>query len=138
MSGLAGLLAGRTPPGVLRWVNVADIDDLRSAVEHAGFGFAHLDGWLHPDRESLLVEVGASLGFPDYYGQNLDALADCLADVASPHIVVWDGWTVMAEEDPATFGAITDIFAERASVAPHVSLLLRASRDVAGPGDLLD
>jgi RNAse (barnase) inhibitor barstar len=30
----------------------------------------------------LLQEVGERLHFPSYYGQNLDALADCLSDLA--------------------------------------------------------
>ena len=36
-----------------------------------------------PDGEALR-ELGVELGFPEYYGQNLDALDDCLADVDVP------------------------------------------------------
>ena len=34
-------------------------------------------------KREVLVAFGAALGFPDYYGQNLDALNDCLQDLAS-------------------------------------------------------
>lgn len=138
MSGLAGLLAGHSPAGVHRWVNAADPADLRDAVEHAGFGFGHVDGWVLPDRRAVLAALGRTLAFPDWYGVNLDALADCLADLAEPHVVVWDGWSVLAESDHAGFAAITDVFVERAPRAPHVSLLLRSTHEESGPGTLLD
>lgn len=138
MSGLAGLLAGHAPAGVHRWVNAARVEDLRAAVEHAGFGFAHVDGWVVGDRTEVLRALGSALSFPDWYGENLDALADCLADVAEPHVVVWDGWTLLRESDPGALESIAEIFAERAPHAPHVSLLLRSSHEESGPGTPLD
>jgi RNAse (barnase) inhibitor barstar len=134
MSGLAALIAGREPAGVYRWVNAADVDDLRHAVEHAGLGFAHVDGWVLPDREAVLAAFGETLAFPAWYGVNLDALADCLADVAEPYVVVWDGWSILADADPGGFRAVAEIFAERAPEAPHVSLLLRSNHAVETPG----
>ena len=133
MSGLAGLIAGRDPAGVYVWVNASDIEDVRHTVEHAGFGFGHVDGWLQQDKQAVLAALGSTLGFPSYYGVNLDALADCLADVAEPTIVVWDGWTTLDEHD---FAVISEIFAERAAQAPYVSLLLRSTRsdDALGRG----
>jgi RNAse (barnase) inhibitor barstar len=39
-----------------------------------------------PDQaHEILAE---SLGFPDYYGMNLDALADCLSEVTDPARIV--------------------------------------------------
>ena len=34
-------------------------------------------------KREVLVAFGTALGFPDYYGANLDALNDCLQDLAS-------------------------------------------------------
>lgn len=35
-----------------------------------------------PDRQALLGKLGQDLGFPDWYGANLDAVADCLDDLS--------------------------------------------------------
>ena len=32
-------------------------------------------------------EIKNALGFPDYYGKNLDALNDCLAEIDRDHLV---------------------------------------------------
>lgn len=40
-----------------------------------------LDGKVIEDKEMLHDILAESLGFPDWYGRNLDALHDCLTDV---------------------------------------------------------
>lgn len=40
-----------------------------------------LDGNRIKDREMLHDTLADSLGFPDWYGRNLDALYDCLTDL---------------------------------------------------------
>lgn len=37
------------------------------------------------DEEAFHEYVASSLGFPEYYGRNLDALWDCLTDYALSH-----------------------------------------------------
>ena len=37
------------------------------------------DGWM--DEAALLKDFGLTMEFPDYYGQNFNALNDCLSDV---------------------------------------------------------
>ena len=103
MSGLAALLAGHEAPGVHRWHGAFDVADVRHTVEHAGWGFGYVDGWTRADSKSaFLAEVGETLGFPDYYGQNFDALADCLHDIGSGTdgvVLLWDGWATLARAD---------------------------------------
>jgi len=41
-----------------------------------------LDGRTLIDKHSLLAAVGRALDFPDYYGQNWDALEECLNDLS--------------------------------------------------------
>ena len=83
MSGLAGVLAGRHAPGVYRWHGNFDTADVRHTVEHAGWRYGHLDGWEIEHKAEFLSAVGEALDLPSHYGQNLDALADCLGDLGS-------------------------------------------------------
>lgn len=43
--------------------------------------FCILDGENITDKEKLHDILAVSLGFPDWYGMNLDALYDCLTDI---------------------------------------------------------
>lgn len=40
-----------------------------------------LDGMEIEDRKQLHAVLADSLGFPEWYGRNLDALCDCLTDL---------------------------------------------------------
>lgn len=44
----------------------------------------YLDGRRMTSREGAHMEIGVALHFPAYYGRNLDALHDCLTDIAEP------------------------------------------------------
>jgi RNAse (barnase) inhibitor barstar len=125
VSGLAAVLAGREPVGLYAWESGLTEAEVRHAVEHAGWSFAVVDGWTHQDKAALLTAMAATLAFPGWFGHNLDALADCLADVATPTVLLWDGWGPLAREDPATFGSVLEILAERTTTDPAFAVLLR-------------
>lgn len=57
-----------------------------------GYQVTHLDasGWT--TEEAMHRDTAAVLGFPGYYGHNLDALNDCMRDVVSQEY----GWTPQA------------------------------------------
>jgi ribonuclease inhibitor len=40
-----------------------------------------LDGKKMTDRKTAHEYIASKLSFPDYYGKNLDALADCLSEI---------------------------------------------------------
>ena len=122
MSGLARVLAGRTPPGVYRWHAAYDVDDVRHTVERAGWRFAQLDGWTGRGAADFHEAIAVALGFPDHYGRNLDALHDCLRDLAGPTVLLWDGWSPLARAEPRTFATVLAILAEHAD---RLSVLLR-------------
>jgi RNAse (barnase) inhibitor barstar len=79
-------------------------------------------GWLgEPD---LHRDLALALRFPDYYGRNLDALNDCLRDVASWEygadptaaglVLVLRHYDRFAARQPRAAHAVLDIFAARA------------------------
>ncbi len=116
MSGLAALLAGHNPPDVYQWHSAASVGDVQHAVEKAGWAFRYLDGWTVEDKESFLKATAAALDFPEYFGQNLDALADSLDDLEpGDHglVLLWDGWSPLARHDEKTFRKVMRVFEKR-------------------------
>jgi hypothetical protein len=69
-------------------------------------------------RVDALAELGVTLEFPDYYGQNLDAFNDCLSELEVPveggAAIVLLRYDVFAERDPGTAQTILDICANNA------------------------
>ncbi|GCD91726.1 barstar family protein [Nocardioides sp. LS1] len=113
MSGLAGVLARHVPPGIARWHGAFEVDDVRHTVEVAGWRFAHYDGWGDESKAEFLRGIGAALAFPDHYGQNFDALADCLLDVAGDTVLLWDGWGPFARADERAFSVALTVLGTR-------------------------
>ena len=131
MSGLAAVLAGHEEPGIRLWHGAFDVADVRHSVEHAGWGFGHVDGWTQGETKSaFLAAVGKALDFPDYYGQNFDALADCLDDIGSGTagvVLLWDGWATLARSDEKAFSIALSVLGSRVNADRGVpfSVLLR-------------
>lgn len=142
MSGLAAVLAGHVPPGVYRWHGAFDVADVHHTVGLAGQRFAHVDGWTATTKAEFLAAAGAALGFPDTYGQNLDALEDCLRDVGADStgtVLLWDGWSTLARGDLRTFAVLMEVFRSRAAATgrPALTVLLRGDGpEVEGLEDL--
>src|SRR5689334_9753583 len=68
-------------------------------------------------------DVAAALHFPDYYGNNLDALNDCMRDVvdqeygwspdATGLVLVFTGYDAYATRRPGSAHSVLDILADR-------------------------
>ncbi len=76
----------------------------------------YLDGTEIRDKAEFYDAVAATLGFPDWFGHNLDALADCLRDLSwlgpGEHVLVWSEPDVFEDADPEGYRAITDLLAD--------------------------
>lgn len=128
MSGLAAVLAGRHPTGVHRWESGLEVDDVRHAVEAAGWTFRYADGVAAESLPAVLALLGAALALPAHYGRNLDALNDCLRDLDGPTVLLWEGWGAVARADPRGFGVVSEVLGVRGPQDPRIEVLLR------GPG----
>jgi RNAse (barnase) inhibitor barstar len=115
LSGLAGILAHHHDPGIFRWHAAFAPDEVAHTVELAGWRFGYVDGWHHQSRAEVLAAIGDALSFAEHYGQNLDALNDCLRDLPGPTVLLWDGWGTLARSDEATFAAVTTILGDHAA-----------------------
>lgn len=77
------------------------------------------------DPRDLVIRVGEVLGFPSYYGRNLDALADCLSDRTGPTALVWHAWGDAAVRDPRTWSRLLEVLQEATErPGPPLALLL--------------
>ena len=117
---LAGLPAGVVPvPGVV------DVVALEAECDARGRPTVVLDTATVSDKDGFMNAVSDALGLPGWFGRNWDALAECLADVPTGTVLVWDGWTDMARTDPRDTEVAIEVFAESGLTV----LMVRAPAD---------
>lgn len=86
---------------------------------HDGHSCIRIDLAACTTKAELLTRIAHALHFPDWFGHNWDALADCLRDLS------WlpgTGWRIefnnveaLSSAEPETFATLLDILAEAAS-----------------------
>lgn len=88
-----------------------------AAELHFAVGRAALAG--SEDRRAALAAIAAALRFPDWFGLNLDALADSLRDMswweAPGYLLLLDGAGGWRDSDSEGFQAALDILGEAAA-----------------------
>jgi hypothetical protein len=127
MSGLAALLAGHNPPAAYQWHSAAQVEDVRHAVEHAGWHFLHLDGWTVEEREPFAKALGAALGTDD--SGDLAAVREALPSVGADHdhgtVLLWDGYGPLARRDQQTFDEAVAMLSDRTRQPAAFAVILR-------------
>ncbi|MBW8803576.1 MAG: barstar family protein [Catenulisporales bacterium] len=81
MTALAHVL-GEAGPGVHVWHSQRTLSRIRAEAEEIGWRCVVVDGPAATDKASFLDECERAYRFPDYFGHNWDALADCLFDLS--------------------------------------------------------
>jgi hypothetical protein len=87
----------------------------RTAAREAGLALLEvsLDGVA--DKDALLRQFAASLGFPDWFGGNWDALEDCLTDLswhaAAGFVLLLPGADTLAALHADDYGVLIDVLA---------------------------
>jgi hypothetical protein len=87
---------------------------IKEAASAAGFACFALD-FADSDRlEVVLDNIARDLGFPEWYGRNLDALKDCLTDLswseASGYVLIVSRAEPLHSEALAAFRALNQVF----------------------------
>ncbi|CAN5491544.1 hypothetical protein BH09ACT12_BH09ACT12_33580 [soil metagenome] len=117
------MFAADLVPGVHLWSSALDVAYVRGAVRRAGWRFGHLVGTEVATVADFHEAIAAALRFPPYYGRNLDALAECLADCDGSQMLLWDDWGAFARAEPRFTSIAVDLLG-----TSQVTTLLR------GPG----
>ncbi len=68
--------------------------DLLAAAEASGFAIYRVDLAEVRDKDALFERLATALEFPDWFGHNWDALADCLGDLSWQQT---DGYLILLE-----------------------------------------
>jgi hypothetical protein len=116
MTALADVLDGTVGSGVYELDGTDDTSAIGEQVTRLGWRFFYLDGADARDKASFLRAVAAACDFPDWFGSNWDALADCLSDLswapAPGYVLLYDHHDAYA---PAPeWPMVLDIFAATA------------------------
>ncbi|PZS39118.1 MAG: barnase inhibitor [Pseudonocardiales bacterium] len=107
------------------------VPDAARALEQARArgALAHLLGPVTTKAQALDA-IGTALNFPAWYGRNLDALHDCLADLSwqptGEHVLMWTGHRQLETADPDGYRAILAALDAATDANPHrpLSVLL--------------
>lgn len=133
----ASVLAGTTTPGVFEWRGDPGRDLVVDAAR-AGWQARHLDTRDVSKADDLWDAVAATWELPDWFGRNLDALFDVLAERAgTPTVVVWDGLTALSDVDPVLAEEVVDVLRDVSGQASAFAVVVRDEQRVSGLDGLL-
>lgn len=115
---LSGMLADADACGAY-FVDAAGREALADAAARLEFAYAAIDLSGCADKDAALSRIADALGFPDWFGGNWDALADCLRDLswwpAPGYVVVLDHAQAWKQADPVGFDVLLEIGNEAAA-----------------------
>ena len=99
MDELIAVLNGDRRSGLYQLVTPISTDDLVTLSQEQGAHLFYINGTAIKSKADFLQAVAKALMFPDYFGNNWDALEDCLTDLD------WltDNRLILLYEQPETF-----------------------------------
>ena len=121
---LGALLADAGQNGAY-FIDVRDREGLEDVARELGFAIAAIDFAGCRDKDEVLERFATALRFPDWFGHNWDALADCLGDLS------WwpaDGYLLLLDHAGAWRDAQPDDFATLLGILDDAALLWSAQR----------
>lgn len=137
---LEALLTGALQPSLYRCSSRTRARTITRLAEQHGWRVFSLDGCVIGGKAEFLSQSAAVMHFPAYFGQNWDALEECLNDMSweprQPALLLFDAAGRFAAADPDEFATALDILAaatahRRAGPAPLAVLLRGAGRAAA-------
>ena len=112
MVDLSAMLADYTASGAY-YVDAGGREALAEAAERLEFAFVRIDLHGCEEKEAVLARIAQALDFPDWFGRNWDALADCLDDLswrpASGYVLLLDHSHDWKQADPVGFDVLLEI-----------------------------
>ena len=139
---LRALLADPSAAGLYRLAGRRSTARLRRQIERAGWRCFTLDGAGVADKSGFLRAIAEAMSFPAYFGQNWDALEECLTDLSwvagadrAGHILLYEHVAPLIREAPADWAVALEILmaavAHRRGTPTPLAVLLRGARGLA-------
>jgi len=111
MEALGNLL--ESGKGGVWFVPAADARGIPAAAKKAGFACFHIDGKSITRKEQFLNHTATALRFPESFGNNWDALEECLLDLESDadgYLILYEHIDGLLQEHPDQFETLVEIF----------------------------
>ena len=119
MSGIevGALLADASQAGAY-FVDARDREALVEAGNALQFAVLPVDLRACSDAYTAMLEIAEALQFPDWFGENLDAMTDCLGDLSwlpsQGYVLVFEHTGDWRAKEPETFSTVLDVLNETA------------------------
>ena len=112
------LLQDRTKPGVYRLQAMPPIRDMEKQAKAHGYAFFHLEGQKIERKEQFLNHAALAMHFPEHFGNNWDALEDCLTDLSwldedkaeKGYVILFDHFDPFADHHESQLETVVEIF----------------------------
>ncbi len=116
MKTLSDMLKDPQASGVYLLEDPHPAEALEKLTSERGLAFFCIEGQKIGDKNQFLKQAALLLRFPDYFGDNWDAFADCLTDMswheADGFVILYDHFGPFSEHSPREFETALDIFKE--------------------------
>jgi RNAse (barnase) inhibitor barstar len=110
---LKRFLTEELEPNVYQLQTEVSIEYLSKNCETKGFQFFYINGNQVSNKETFLNEFALSLQFPDYFGNNWDALEDCLTDLewvsAQGYVIFYEDAGNFTQQHPQDWKIALDV-----------------------------
>jgi RNAse (barnase) inhibitor barstar len=107
---MAKLLERLRDPAKSGVYRASRVDAIEDAVRGTKLSFARIRLQGIAEKTALLRAISSQLGFPDWFGENWDALEDCLTDLswreAQGHVLVFEGFQFLPGDE---LGVLIDV-----------------------------
>jgi RNAse (barnase) inhibitor barstar len=110
---ITDLFSGELEGGVYHLLDSIAVGDLEKLSKLDRAQLYYLDGGEISDKNHLFERLAQVMNFPDYFGHNWDALADCLTDLDNENIdryvLILDRLDRFANQDRQQWETLLDI-----------------------------
>jgi RNAse (barnase) inhibitor barstar len=127
---VAHLASGRLEPGVYRIVDPELSPSTRAEMVRRKVNLHRLAVTAATDREELFESLRTALGLPDWFGKNLDALADSLSEFDGDHCVEVIGSAALPRSLRPTLHAIVEVFNDHAEFGGSIVTVVCGDDDI--------